>query len=116
MDLETLQTYCLSMPGATECVQWGHDLLFKVGDKMFVAVGLDTPNSLSIKCDDTTFNALIEREGIVPAPYLARYKWVMLETLSTIPDRELKSLIRQSYDMVRAKLPKKVQATLEAAS
>jgi predicted DNA-binding protein (MmcQ/YjbR family) len=113
MDFESFRTYCLSLPGATEKIQWGNDLLFQVGGKTFVFAGLTVPWSLSIKCSPEEFSELIEREGIIPAPYLAQHKWVHLESLTTLPVRELKQRIRNSYDAVVAKLPKKVQLSLK---
>jgi predicted DNA-binding protein (MmcQ/YjbR family) len=53
------------------------------------------------------FAELIEREDIHPAPYVGRYKWVMLDRLDAAPWRELRELIRESYEMVAAKAPKK---------
>jgi len=50
---------------------------------------------------------------VIPAPYSARYFWVALEREDAIPVPELKRLIKQSYDLVRAKLSKKVQAGLK---
>ena len=66
----------------------------------------------SFKCTPDEFAELIEREGIIPAPYLARNKWVLLESLEALPAKELKRLIKDSYSMVAAKLPKKVQGEL----
>src|SRR4030095_15002293 len=77
MNLEKLRAHCLSHPGATEQIQWGADLVFKVGGKMFcVACTEPAANAMSFKCDDETFAELIEREGATPAPYMARNKWV----------------------------------------
>ena len=102
------------MPGATEQIQWGADLVFKVGGKMFcVACTEKAPNVMSFKCDDETFAELVEREGCIPAPYLARAKWVAVETWSTLDDRECRSLIEQAYGIVRESLPKKTQAGLD---
>jgi predicted DNA-binding protein (MmcQ/YjbR family) len=113
MDIETLRRYCLSMPRATEDIQWGNNLLFRIGGKMFVIAALDqTPVCISFKCTPEEFAELIEHEGIVPAPYLARNKWVMLENLDVLPRAELKRLIKDSYMMVAAKLPKKVRGEL----
>jgi predicted DNA-binding protein (MmcQ/YjbR family) len=50
---------------------------------------------------------MIEREGCAPAPYVGRYNWIGVETLDTLPPRELEELIARSYEMVVAKLPKK---------
>jgi predicted DNA-binding protein (MmcQ/YjbR family) len=79
-------------------------------------MGLDTPPSLAFKCTPEEFDELIERDGIIPAPYMARNKWVKLETLDALGDPELKTLIKNSYEMILSKLPKKTQAELGAAT
>jgi predicted DNA-binding protein (MmcQ/YjbR family) len=112
MDFDGLRNYCLSLPSVTEEIQWGHDLLFKVGGKMFCVAGTEPPYSLSIKVTDEDFAELIERDGIIPAPYLARNKWVHLETPSTLPTKELKSYIDQSYRIISSKLSKRLQKEL----
>ncbi len=113
MDIETLRRYCLSLPRATEDIKWGNNLLFRVGRKMFAIAALDeTPTTVSFKCTPEKFAELIEREGIIPAPYLARNKWVLLESPDVLPRAELKRLIKDSYAMVTAGLPKKVRKEL----
>ena len=108
MNVESLRKYCLSFPKATENLQWGEDLCFKVGGKIFTVVSLGgVPQSMSVKCTPEKFAELVEQEGIKPAPYVGRYKWVLLESLDVLRDAEIKDLIRQSYEMVSAKLPKK---------
>ncbi|HWC78275.1 MAG TPA: MmcQ/YjbR family DNA-binding protein [Blastocatellia bacterium] len=113
MDIDSIRDYCLSLPNATEDVQWGNDLLFRIAGKIFAGVGLEDGSSLSFKCTPEKFSELIEQDGIIPAPYTARYHWVALERLDAVEERELKSLIRASYDMVLEKLPGKVKAQLE---
>lgn len=110
MSNDEVRKYCLSLPHVTEDIQWEHDLLFRVGGKMFTVVCLnpETPG-LSFKCTPEEFAALIEREGIIPAPYVARYHWVSVREEDAVPAKELKRLISDSYEMVRAKLPKKVR-------
>ena len=117
MNIESLRTYCLSFPKATENIQWGHDLCFKVMGKMFVvaALEIEARPRLCFKCTPDTFAELIEREGMAPAPYVGRYQWVGLESLDTLGVRELKELIAKSYELVTAKLPKKA-AKKKAAS
>ena len=113
MDIETVRRYCLSLPHATEGIQWGDNLLFRIGEKIFAIVALErTPPSMSFKCTPEEFAELVEREGIVPAPYMARNNWVMLESLDALPGAELKQLIKSSYQMVAAKLPRKVRGEL----
>ncbi|HEY5401458.1 MAG TPA: MmcQ/YjbR family DNA-binding protein [Pyrinomonadaceae bacterium] len=111
MDLEQIRTYCLSLPHVTERVQWGNDLLFCIGEKMFAVTGLDDkhPGKLSFKCTPEKFAELVEQEGIIPAPYVARYHWVALVDLNALSQRELKELLKTAYQLVHDKLPKKVR-------
>jgi len=114
MDLEQIREYCLSLPHVTERVQWGNDLLFCIGEKMFAVTGLDDkhPGKLSFKCTSEKFAELVELEGIIPAPYVARYHWVALEDLDALPQKELKPLLKNAYQLVHDKLPKKVRENL----
>ena len=115
MDHESIREFCLSLPHATERVQWGNDLLFCVGEKMFTVLALDPSHGvcLSFKCTPEVFAELTERDGIIPAPYVARYHWVALERFDALKTAEMKSLIKNSYDLVLAKLPKKARAQLQ---
>ena len=106
MNADTIREFCLAFPHATEKLQWGDDLCFKIGGKIFAMLGLDNPR-LCFKCTPEIFAELIEREDIRPAPYVGRYKWVMLDRLDAAPWGELQALIGQSYAMVAAKAPKK---------
>jgi predicted DNA-binding protein (MmcQ/YjbR family) len=114
MDIEQVHAYCLSFPHVTEVVLWGNDLVFKIGGKMFAVIGLDpaSDHGLSFKCTPEKFAELVERSGIVPAPYVARYHWVALEGFDALSEKELKALLRTAYDLVLAKLPKKLKAQL----
>jgi predicted DNA-binding protein (MmcQ/YjbR family) len=115
MNIDDLRAFCLSMPHATEDVQWGNDLLFRIGNKIFAGTGLDTtPLQVSFKCTPEKFAELIEMDGIVPAPYTARYHWVSVERTDVLPREELEALIRQSYEMVLTKLPAKLKKQIKA--
>jgi predicted DNA-binding protein (MmcQ/YjbR family) len=104
MNVESVRGYCLSFPQARENLQWGETLCFKVAGKIFATLSLGSvPQSLCIKCTPEKFAELCEQEGISPAPYVGRYKWVLLERLDVLDDEELEDLIRQSYEMVAAK-------------
>ncbi len=105
MNVDSIRAYCLSFPRATEKLQWGDDLCFKIAGKIFAMLGLDNPR-LCFKCTPEMFGELIEHEDIRPAPYVGRYKWVMLDRLDALRDLELEDLIRQSYELVAAKAPK----------
>src|SRR5450432_4036001 len=108
-----VRQHCLGFPHATENIQWGNDLVFKIGGKMFVVLNLEAGGHwMSFKCTPEEFAELVERPGIIPAPYLARASWVALETKDALPRKELQRLLRQSYDLVAAKVPKKTLAAL----
>jgi predicted DNA-binding protein (MmcQ/YjbR family) len=108
MNIDAIRAYCLAFPHVTEKLQWGDDLCFKIAGKIFVMLGLDNPR-LCFKCTPEVFAGLIEREDIRPAPYVGRYKWVMLDRLDAVREPELEDLIRQSYDAVAAKAPKQAK-------
>jgi len=111
--IDWLRPYCLSLPHTTEHVLWGDDLVFKVEGKMYAAAPMNPGGlRLSFKCTPEDFAELTERPGIVPAPYSARLKWVALETEEALSRAEVKRLVKQSYDLIVAKLPKKTQAKL----
>ena len=112
MDIEQVQALCLSFPQVTEEVLWGNDLVFKIGGKMFAVIGLDAASDhrMSFKCTPEKFAELVERDGIVPAPYVARYHWVALKRFNALSEKELKTLLRTAYDLVFEKLPKRTKA------
>jgi predicted DNA-binding protein (MmcQ/YjbR family) len=116
MDIDWLRKICLPLPGVTEQIQWGNDLLFKVDGKMFAIAPLEpAPVCLTFKCSDESFAELTERPKIIPAPYLARAKWAALESPDAMTRGELSELLRTSYELVFAKLPKRVQEELKSA-
>ncbi|HMD32400.1 MAG TPA: MmcQ/YjbR family DNA-binding protein [Candidatus Acidoferrales bacterium] len=114
MDIEAIRQYCLALPATTEKIQWGADLVFKVGGKMYAAVVLDDRKlgQLSFKSTPEGFADLVEREGIEPAAYAARYHWVTVLPPHTLREEELRTLLRAAYEIVRAALPRKVQARI----
>jgi predicted DNA-binding protein (MmcQ/YjbR family) len=115
MNVEWVREHCLSFPHTTEQIQWGDALVFKVAGKIHVVTSLQPSKVwLTFKVTPENFAELTERPGIIPAPYLARAKWVGLETKDALPLDELASLLRESYDLVFAKLPKKTREALSS--
>jgi predicted DNA-binding protein (MmcQ/YjbR family) len=112
MNIESLRTLCLSFPGVTEDIKWESDLCFSVGEKMFCAASADIDQGASFKVLDEEYRELIAREGIIPAPYLARAKWVYVLDFLWLSDTEWERYVRQSYELVKAKLPKKIRESL----
>ena len=114
MSIDWVRAHCLALPHTTEQILWGDDLVFKIGGKMYAVVVL-TPHHkvvMSFKCTPEVFAELVERPGIIPAPYSARSHWVALEREDALPRAEIKRLIRQAYELVIAKMTKKKQAQL----
>jgi len=109
MHIEDLQKLCKQLPHVTEDIKWGHDLCFCIGEKMFLVTGLGaSPAQASFKADDEDFAELCAREGFMPAPYLARYKWVHVDDISRLSEKEWKIYISKAYHLVKSKLPRKV--------
>jgi predicted DNA-binding protein (MmcQ/YjbR family) len=112
MNVDSLRRFCLSFPQTKDNLQWGETLCFKVRGKLFALVSLDAvPPTLCFKVTPERFAELLEYEGIVPAPYLGRYQWVLLERLDVLPACEIEDLIRQSYELITAKAPKRRRRT-----
>ena len=112
MDIEGLQSYCKKLQGVTESIKWDNDLCFSIGGKMFCVTSVDVESGASVKVKDELFREMTQREGIIPAPYLARYKWVYVLDFNWLTDNEWESFIRDSYELIKEKLPKKIQENL----
>ncbi|MCB9232609.1 MAG: MmcQ/YjbR family DNA-binding protein [Bacteroidia bacterium] len=109
MHKEKLRAICLAFPGVTEDIKWGHDLCFLIGGKMFCVTGVDGDFSASLKVADEEFELLCERPNLIPAPYLARHKWVLATAETAFSQEEWAHYLRQSYDLVFEKLPAKTK-------
>ena len=108
MDIDWLRKLCLSLPGTSEDIKWGNDLCFLIAGKMFCVSGLDHPIKIAFKVPDEVFEELSITEGFIPAPYMARAKWVLVQDISMLTKKEWEEYILQSYALVKKKLPKKV--------
>jgi predicted DNA-binding protein (MmcQ/YjbR family) len=114
MNIEEIQKICAEWPGVTEDIKWGADLVFSVGGKMFCVVGLEqTPTSASFKVTDEEFDELSVSPGFKPAPYVAKYKWVWIEDISKMKKTDWKKYLKQSYELVKAKLPAKIKKQID---
>lgn len=119
MDAESLRVFLLSLPDVAETMQWGDNLVYWVGDKsiggkMFALASLSPDHGavLSFAAGPERFAELVEREGIFPAPYLARAHWVAVERWGTLSAAELKDELRNAREVVYAKLPKRTRDVL----
>jgi predicted DNA-binding protein (MmcQ/YjbR family) len=112
VDTAEIEKLCKSLKGTTKDIKWGNDLCYSVGKKMYCVTSLKGDQSISFKTSEEIFGELIERDGIIPAPYAARYYWVLIQDLKAIRTKELKQCIQESYRMVFEKLPKKLQESI----
>jgi len=112
MEIDWLRKFCLSLPAAIEDIKWGNDLVFSVGDKMFCVASLDIPFRCSFKVSDEEFEELSNTEGFMPAPYMARAKWVLVTNPSKLNKKEWEQYVKQSYELIKAKLTKKQKREL----
>ncbi len=87
--------------------------MFRVGGKMFAVIGLEPePDNIAFKCTPEEFAELTLRNGIIPAPYLARYHWVSVTDLGVLRKPELERLLQSSYLLVFEGLPKKIRESI----
>jgi predicted DNA-binding protein (MmcQ/YjbR family) len=114
MNINQIQKFCASLPGAIGEHKWEIDFVYTVGKKMFAVVFTDRAgvSHVGFKVDDDLFLQYADRPGFIPAPHLARAKWVQVKDLKQVSDVELKALLRRSYDLVARKLTKKLRAEL----
>jgi predicted DNA-binding protein (MmcQ/YjbR family) len=113
MTIEDIQRICKQYKGVTEDIKWGDHLCFNIGDKMFlVTVPDQSPPSASIKVSDEDFETLPLKDGIIPAPYMARYKWVYLDDINRFSKNQWELYIKQAYQIVASTLPAKKQIQL----
>lgn len=108
---ERLLDLCRKLPGTTEDVKWGNDLVFSVGGKMYAVFELPDHESIGVKVDPTVFPVLTQQPGVIPAPYLAHHSWIKV-TPGAMPPEALADLIRESHAIVAQKLSKKMRTSL----
>jgi predicted DNA-binding protein (MmcQ/YjbR family) len=116
MNIDALRKYCATLPGTTRDIKWGADEVYSVGAKMFAAFGLEKGKAANVgfKCDPERFLELTDQPGIVPAPYLARAHWVLVQDAKSLTDAAARELVEHSRALVFAKLTKKEQALIAA--
>ena len=127
-----MRAYLLTLPHTRETMQWGANLVFWVGDKsaggkMFAMINLDEPTGpelagrkpcpvISYAADPACFAELIEREDVIPAPYLARAHWVAALRWDVFTPAEWREQLAGAHARVLQKLPARVRAGFATAS
>ncbi len=116
MSVDAVRALCLSLPGSTEDIKWEDNLVFSVGGRMFAMVDLEPPYRLSFKCSPDDYAELVERDGIGPAPYLARAQWVSVESVDDVLEtQEMATYLRRAHEAIVARLPKRQREALSSA-
>lgn len=115
MNREQFDTFCASLKATENVIQWGDSSVWKVGGKIFAICsiwGNGRDWKLSFKCSDLSYQILCELDGIVPAPYLARAKWVQLTDDDALSDDDIKSYIEEAHRIIAGKLTKAKRSEL----
>ena len=119
MDNERIRAICMGLPHVAETVNWGHHLVYWVGDrdiggKMFAMTDLDGTGLgvLLFHCGAERFHELLETEGIIPSPYLAKAHWVTVERWDVLRPRAYEEELRQAHVLIYEKLPKRTKTIL----
>jgi predicted DNA-binding protein (MmcQ/YjbR family) len=119
MDNERIREICLGLPHTAETVNWGHHLVYWVGDrdiggKMFAMTDLDGTGYgvLLFHCGAERFHELLENEGIVASPYLAKAHWVTLQRWDVLPSRQIEDELKRAHTLIYEKLPPRTKKVL----
>lgn len=119
MDAERIRAYLLTLPHAVETMQWGANLVYWVGDKaiggkMFALVNLDGDGKavISYAAGPERYAELVEIEGIIPAPYMARIFWVAVERWDVFRTPQWEQELRAAHSITFNKMPPKTRAVL----
>jgi predicted DNA-binding protein (MmcQ/YjbR family) len=113
MNIEGIRTFCLDLPHTSEGIKYGDQLCFMVAGKSFCSSNIKNLDCIKFKVPDEVFDEFCERVGISPAPYGGvRFKWVQVADFECLTDKEWQFYLNQSYQLIWASLPKKIQVTL----
>ncbi|WP_239461924.1 MmcQ/YjbR family DNA-binding protein [Occallatibacter savannae] len=110
----------MGLPHVAETLNWGHYLVYwaadrEIGGKMFAMTDLDGTGAgvLMFHCGAERYHELLESDGVVPAPHLARAHWVMLERWDALRPREIEAELRRAHALTLEKLPQRTRTLLE---
>lgn len=115
MNRDQFDAFCATLPATTNVIQWGASSVWKVGGKIFSICsrwGAGDHAKISFKCSEMSYSVLCDREGIIPAPYLARAKWVQLDALDAMSNTDIKLYITEAHRIITAKLSRATRREL----
>ena len=109
MNIEEFRDYCLSLPDVTEATPFEKFsrgrytiLVFYVRGHMFCYFNVDDFSNITIKCDPSEIAGLKEKYQAIGNPFNGdkRY-WISIQPNQDFADKDLKELIRKSYEIVK---------------
>ncbi|MGV9252554.1 MmcQ/YjbR family DNA-binding protein [Streptomyces sp. NPDC003697] len=117
MSPEELRALCLSFGAAVEDFPFdAQTSAFKVGGRLFALTNLGArPLKVNLKCDpeDAVRLRAEYEELIVPGWHMNKRHWNTVTVDGTLPDRLVRELVEDSYDLVVAKLPRAERLRLD---
>lgn len=114
MNIEEYRTFCLSLKEAEEGMPFDENtLVFKIKGKMFSLTNIETFELINVKCEPEEAIILRDRfDAVIPGYYMNKKHWNSIKMDGTIPDKQIKEWIKNSYSLVVSTLPKKIQKEL----
>jgi predicted DNA-binding protein (MmcQ/YjbR family) len=116
LNVEELRDYCLQKSGVTEGMPFGNDtLVFRVGNKIFLLMSLNTGNRFNVKCDPELAIELRDRHAeVIPGFHMNKTHWNSVYTDGNLTNKQLCEMIDHSYSLILKSLPKVLQAEITA--
>lgn len=111
MDIEQIRDFCLSLPQTSEDFPFDEEALaFRVRDKIFAMINVNTPEWFVLKCHPDVALELRETHGEIKAAWHMNKKyWNQIDIFGTLPDALILDMIRHSYEEVVRKIPKRLK-------
>lgn len=110
MTPKQLRAFCLSFNAVVEDFPFNPETsVFKVRGKLFALTHLDArPLTVNLKCDpEDAIRLRGEYEGLItPGYHMNKRHWNTVTVDGELPDRLVRELIEDSYDLVVAGLPR----------
>lgn len=116
MDVAAVKAHCSSLPGVSSKLYGppSNILVFYVGGRKFAYFKTSDPEKwrFSVCTTPERFLELTDVPGIKPARYLAKFRWVTIVDVRTVPADYLRELILWSYTRALSGLSKRRQAAI----
>ena len=114
MNIEEVRTYCLTLSGVTEDMPYGPDwVVFRIEGKIFLHISLER-RLIAIKLLPERGEELRDKyDTVTPAWHMNKKHWNDIVIENTFPDETIQEWIKESYELVKSKLPKRLKEKYE---